>query len=189
MRSLCLAPVAQSRLRRLRRKWGTMKRTLSVAADISIIIAAIVVAVVALRARPIHPPDRPDPVRIKVDQQLTLPGVDFTRTKMTLVLVASSGCRYCTTSLPFYRRLSESDARKAGAFQLIVVGRESVETMEDYLKRAAVGADAVISVDGPANPSALTPTLFLVNRRGIVTNVWRGFQSPSGERSVEKALS
>ena len=120
---------------------------------------------------------------------MVLPGVDFSKSDRTLVVVASSQCRYCANSIGFYQRISALDARRTRRLRLIVVGREDRNILASYLEQQELEVDDVVRVTPDTTPSAVTPTLILVGREGTVKDIWRGQLPPAGEDNVMRAVS
>ena len=118
---------------------------------------------------------------------MSLPDVDWEGNGRTLLLVLHKGCRYCTASAPFYQRLV-SDGAGRGSVRLIAVLPEGIEEGRDYLK----GLGVSIADVRQATPTSLglrgTPTLVLVDNRGVVTRSWAGQLDAVGERQVLSSL-
>ena len=87
--------------------------------------------------------------------------------------------------MPFFRRVRESLGRDV---TLIGVLPEPVAAAESYLKREGVQLDelrqATLSQIGVAG----TPTMLLVDRRGIVVRAWVGKLDPGKEREFFKTM-
>jgi hypothetical protein len=169
-----------------------VQRAIALVADLTAVIAAIAVVVVAVNQRErgiVASRTRVEAIQVQVNGPIKVPGVDFRLSDRTLVLVASTSCRYCTNSLPFYKRLSELGSREAKRLRFVVVGQEPVERLEDYFSKAGVSIDQITSVAGAEAPSLVTPTLILVDQRSIVGGIWRGQQSSENEEEVIRAVS
>jgi hypothetical protein len=120
------------------------------------------------------------------DSSLTIPDVDWRRSQQTLVLVLREGCHFCSDSAEFYRRLAmESRQTKT---KLVTVLPGSIEDSRKYLDDLKVPINAIrqsplskVNVRG-------TPTLLLVNEKGMVTKSWVGQLSPDRETEVLDAI-
>ena len=122
-----------------------------------------------------------------VGKQLTVTGVDWSRSDKTLVFALQRGCHFCAESAPFYQRLKKEQA-KLSRTRYIAVLPQSVDEATDYLNGLSVSVDEVkqsrldtIEVDG-------TPTLLLVDNKGIIKNVWVGKLSTERENDVISKL-
>lgn len=156
-------------------------------ADTALVIAAVFVAAVAgqtyYRAGAQVPGE---PRIVKPQEQLSLPGVDFTKGQRTLLLVLRSSCPFCEKSMPFYSRMM---ATKSKDSQVVVVGGEDEKILNNYLKVHDVAVDSIAVVTPESTPSQVTPTAILVDRKGVVSNVWRGQLPPDKENEVLQLLS
>lgn len=120
-------------------------------------------------------------VRDRMDSVL---GYDFAAAEKTLIVWVNSGCKYCTESMGFYRRLTAAPRRA----KLLVMGREAVEVITAYLEGHGVRPDAVVSVPSGRVRLYGTPTLVLVSGDGIVQSVWLGKLGLRDEDRVLRAL-
>lgn len=119
--------------------------------------------------------------------------IEYEAHDRTLILVLSADCRFCVESAPFYESLVES-------LQDTSVSREDVQVV------AAVTEDEVTAASFLANAGLQeipffsgvelrglrvrgTPTLLLVDRQGVVVNLWRGKLFHDSEQEVLKALT
>jgi hypothetical protein len=113
---------------------------------------------------------------------------DIGAARRAVVLYLNSGCKYCTESMDFYRRLGEWRTQDPRAATIVVVGRESESSLRSYTLAHGLKADKVISVkDGDLKLSS-TPSLLLVSREGKIQNIWYGRLSPTDEQAVMDRL-
>ncbi len=117
---------------------------------------------------------------------LSISDVDWRLRKQTLVLVLREGCHFCTDSAEFYRRLAK-ESRQTNT-KLVTVLPGSIEASRRYLNDLRVPIIEVrqsslnkVNVRG-------TPTLLLVNDKGVVTKSWIGQLSPDKETEVIEAV-
>ncbi|MCI0662212.1 MAG: hypothetical protein L0220_14170 [Acidobacteria bacterium] len=118
-----------------------------------------------------------------VGKAISLPDTDWKINNQTLILVLSTGCRYCTESAPFYKQLAQQRAKQSN-IQLIAVLPQPVDAGRIYLSDLGIAVDDVKQT--PPNSLGVrgTPTLLLVNKEGIVTNAWEGKLPSSQEAEV-----
>lgn len=118
---------------------------------------------------------------------MSLPDVDWEGNGRTLLLVLHKGCRFCTASAPFYQR-PVRDVAGRGSVRLVAALPEGVEEGTDYLK----GLGVSIANVRQATPTSLgvrgTPTLILVDNRGVVAESWAGQLDAGGEGQVLSSL-
>ena len=115
--------------------------------------------------------------------KITLPDVDWAMNGKTLLLVLSTGCKFCSASAPFYQHLASKAMSQQGA-KLIAVLPQGVEQGREYLKSLNVTIDDVKQVSPLVLGVRATPTLILVNNAGLVTDTWVGQLSADKEAEV-----
>jgi Redoxin len=162
--------------------------TLRTIADTALLIAAVAVATVAgqtyyhTRAQ-----GKPPEVRIvKPHERVNIAGVDFTLGQRTMLLVLRSSCPFCEKSMPFYSKMMANRSQNS---RVIVVGAETETVLANYLKLHDIAVDGVATVTADSTPSQATPTAILVDRDGVVNNVWRGVLGPERETEVLQLMS
>ncbi|HEY0097694.1 MAG TPA: hypothetical protein VGB76_01970 [Pyrinomonadaceae bacterium] len=126
--------------------------------------------------------------RIPAGTKAALPGVDWAKNGETLVLVLSRDCRYCTQSAPFYQRLTRAAAGRPDLHLLAVLPQE-VEVGKSYLNELGVSVNDVRQASPSTTGAAVTPTLILVDDKGIVKNSWIGQLATPEENEVLSQLS
>lgn len=127
------------------------------------------------------------PTEVKIGEKLALEGVDWGTSEQTLVLVLQKGCRFCTESLGFYKKVTEK-ARETEKTKIIAVFPASIEDSRKYLSEGGVKIDDIreagladIKVNG-------TPTLFLIDGEGRISKSWIGKLPPEKEAEVMAEL-
>ncbi|MEJ7622669.1 MAG: hypothetical protein WKF34_01630 [Pyrinomonadaceae bacterium] len=117
-----------------------------------------------------------------------LPAIDvgWEKSDKNILLVLSTACKYCTESLPFYKKLSES---KAGDTRLIVAFAQDRNEAAQYLATKQVAVDEIL--EAPPNQFNVrgTPTLLVVDGQGIVQEVWAGKLPPEKENEILARLN
>jgi len=92
------------------------------------------------------------------------------------------GADTCDESAPFYRRLWQQ--RSGSEPRIIAVVPGDKAEVARYLQELGVLADGIVNVSLADIHVSATPTLFLVDRSGQVTNVWVGRLNASQENEV-----
>lgn len=144
-------------------------------ANIAIIVVALLLGAVLVKKYmlPGEPaPASPD-VRIQRGTQLSIPGVDWSQSDQTLLLVVSDTCRFCTDSADFYRRLVQERTAKGGP-RLIAVLPQGVDKGKAYVDKLGVAVDEVKQSSLAAIGVMGTPTLILVDKTGKAIDSWVG---------------
>lgn len=114
-----------------------------------------------------------------------IPEVDWSKNGRTLVLAISTQCHFCKESSPFYRRLEKE---VGNGLKVVAVLPQSAAEAEQYLKDEGVHVDQVKQVSLGNIGIRGTPTLLLVDSKGIVTRVWSGRLLDQEQDQVLNAL-
>lgn len=157
-----------------------MSSKLETAANIAILVSAVLFSIVAYRylvpAAPGAP--REAPIYSPGDSVGALGGIELGDHDKTVIFFLSSTCRYCTESMPFYREVAEraqAQLETGRTLQLVVVGRESESTLQSYANTHGFHPHRFVTVTQEGAPKlALTPTLVLAGRDGTVEAAWIG---------------
>jgi hypothetical protein len=120
---------------------------------------------------------------IKPGTKLSPGRIDWSVAEKTLVLVLSTGCKYCHESAEFYSRLSAA-ASRPGAPRSVGVFPQSLDESRVYLADKKIAIGEVVSASPAEFQVRGTPTLILVNRDGIVLDSWVGKLSQEKENEV-----
>lgn len=135
---------------------------------------------------------REGPSLLQKGDWVAVNGIPVDRANRTLLMVLHSGCKYCTESMPFYRRLTRSlQAEQQLVAQVVVVTGDDAATANEYLKGHDVSVHGVVSLTRERGRELRipgTPALILIDRSGKVQNVWFGKLDARAEAQVEQAL-
>ena len=155
-----------------------LRRFLEISANIAIIIVAVILIgnFVWSKMRP-----KRELEKLTIGSKVSLSEIKWEEGK-TLVLALQRGCRYCDESALFYRRLH--DQRSGSEPRLIAAVPGAKNETAKYLKDLGVIVDDIVNVSLSDIHVSATPTLFLVDRSGQVTNVWVGKLDASKENEV-----
>ncbi len=158
---------------------------LEMAANIAIIVVAIMIGFVVVRNY-LYKPASMKPSAPAAGTKLSLPDVYWANSNKTLVIALQEGCGYCSESAPFYQRLvTEASSRNV---PLIAVLPQPVEVGKKYLSDLKVSINEVRESPLKSLGVQATPTLLLVNNKGEVTEAWLGKLSPEKESEVLEKL-
>lgn len=124
----------------------------------------------------------------------TLPaisGFDYGQGKGTLVLFVHSQCHFCTETMPVYREVRDTLARQNRAnVRLVAIARQSEPELMDYLKNHNLTIDHASAITRDAwQKLAGTPTLFLVDSKGVIKEMWRGKQEQTAAAAIVSAVA
>lgn len=116
--------------------------------------------------------------------EVAISGIDWQKNGRTLLLALSTTCHFCTQSAPFYQRVVE----ERGDTQLVALLPQSAEEGRSYLEQLEITVADVRQASLAKLGMSGTPTLILVNDRGVVSDVWVGALAPSKENEVLSRL-
>ena len=165
-----------------------MDRVLARLADGFIILVSVVVlGVIGIRYTSLLELPIQSPANQAVGEQLdsVALGVDFDAGAKTLIMVLHSDCVFCQQSVPFYRRLLESNTADT---QMVVAASPDDDAMINYLEAEDINPDTLVFVEPEMVPVPGTPTLLLVDDQGLITHAWVGLLSDDREAEVIDAL-
>jgi hypothetical protein len=156
---------------------NSLFRKTEFAANVSIAVVALLLSVVLLKSYLLTKSTAPateereaagnEP---RLGQALAVPDVDWAKNGQTLILALSTTCHFCTESAPFYQRL----ASERGNIRLIAVVPQPASEGRDYLDRLGVPLDEVQQASLKSINVRGTPTLLLVDGKGVVVQEWEG---------------
>jgi hypothetical protein len=150
-----------------------------VAANISIIIVAVVI--VLMFARNYFQGSKTSPPEIAAGARLTGQPVNWHASPKNVVLALSTTCHFCKESSGFYRKLVE-DCRSHS--RTVAFFPQTPEEAQAYLKAEDVQVDEVKHANFQSLQIGGTPTLLLVDSNGVVQKVWLGKLSEAKEKEV-----
>lgn len=162
-----------------------MKARIEAAANVIVVIVAIVVGSVFLKDRFSTPPSETNIVKAG-DKLGNLDGWDWGAHDESLVMVLRKGCHFCEDSAPFYQRLI-TQRRGASKTAILAVFPDTADTVREVAQSEGLGVHTVAGVPLQTLKVSGTPTLLLVDKTGTVLNVWTGMLSPRQELEVVKA--
>lgn len=124
---------------------------------------------------------------ISAGERLNLPDVDWKQNKKSVVFFLNKDCRYCTSSAPVYRQLTE-EAFKHNVKSLAVFPH-SAEEAKAYLESIKLSVNEILIRPLPSYKIAGTPTVLFVNSSGTVEGVWVGDASGREKQIREEFLT
>lgn len=157
------------------------RRSLEIAANIAILVVAIIIV------RNLVWPNAPEqePQGPAVGSTISLAGVKWDE-GATLVLVLQKGCRFCEESSDFYRKLH--DERSGSRPRMIAPVPGDKSDIANYLAQQGVVVDEILNPSLSDINVPFTPTLLLVDRSGKVSDVWVGKLVSTKEAEVSRRL-
>lgn len=107
---------------------------------------------------------------------------------LTVFVAVSADCRFCTMSMPFYARMTETALRSRRRVKVVIAADAPVESTKLYIEQYRVHATAIIKLPSKAHLKG-TPTLLVISRGGGVVAGWFGRLSSDQEAGLLKLLS
>ena len=123
------------------------------------------------------------PQGIRQGSRIDLPSIDWSKSDQTLLLGVSTTCHYCSESAPFYQKLVREVADNRNT-RIMAYLPQSVAEGQKYLGDLKVPINEIYQGQLSSIGVSGTPTLILVNNKGIVKNVWLGKLPPEQEADV-----
>jgi hypothetical protein len=166
-----------------------MEKKLTTIANVLIIVVALGIGVQLLRGRMISAGGGDgNKVHPTILEGKKFPiKENWNPSKKTVVLALQVGCHYCSASAPFYARLSKfADER---GINIIAALPNSQAESRTYLSGLNLNFREVQQIDFQNISVSGTPTVFVVNDKGLVEKVWEGQLRQGDEERVLALLS
>jgi hypothetical protein len=167
-----------------------VKNFIEVASNVAVVVAALVV--VASFARSYF---RPRP-RVMLQGGLQkgaqlpqLPGLDFSKSRKTLLVAMDANCDSCRESLPFFSTLVDKLRGKPGDARLIAMFQGGEEQTRRYAEQSRLNTDTVFGVDFKLLDVSALPSIILIDSTGTVLDFWIGKLSKDSEEQILKHLT
>lgn len=103
-------------------------------------------------------------------------------------MALKQSCKYCAESMAFYRDLETQRTRRGLPLRLVVVAPESKADTETYLRDQHLSVDVVVQSELSRYSVPGTPTLILVDQKGVVRGSWIGKIPADQEAIVRGAI-
>lgn len=125
---------------------------------------------------------------IAPNARLSINGINWADSEQTVLVALRKECKYCSASAPFYRRLAASIASQTNT-RLIAVFSENETEAEAYLKQLEVPIRELHHVSFSSLGITSVPALAILDRNGVVTDMWEGKLSPLKESALMSRLN
>jgi thioredoxin-related protein len=165
-----------------------MRNKVEAAANVVVIVLAVVIGSVFLKDRFSAPGLGPNEVKVG-DQLPGLNGYNWKAYDRTLVLALRNGCHFCEESMPFYRRLAQLEQSNQIGVHLIAVFPDAPAVVRQVVETQQLTIEVVPGFELGQLKVQATPTLLLVDEQGRVSKVWMGQLPAVEETEVIAAIS
>jgi hypothetical protein len=162
-------------------------RVIELAASVAIVIVAITLVATIYKQGGIgRKPQAANSSSLRSGDVLRVSDLDLTTTgQPTLVLALSTQCRFCTESVPFYRRLL-ARARELNINVIVLMPQPETDA-RTYLKEHALDVSRLHRLDTSTNISGV-PTVIALNSSGVIKHIWVGKLGTTQEDAVLSGL-
>jgi thiol-disulfide isomerase/thioredoxin len=123
---------------------------------------------------------------IQAGTKVLLPGIDWSKSARTVVLVLSTTCHFCSESAPFYQKLQQ---QKRESVRLVALFPQPLQDSRTYLDKLGVKVDDVVQSPLSSAGVSGTPTLLLIDNQGAVIDSWVGKLSEGAAEEVRLQVS
>jgi len=163
------------------------KSSLEVAVNVAILCVCVLIGVIGVKKFLLHSPDTAALMPQK-GTRLELAGVDWSRADRTLVMALSTQCHFCSESAGFYQRLLP--AATVSKVPVVAVFPQPTNEARAYWTSQNLPLGGVDLEQAPMERIRVsgTPTLIVVDRKGLILRAWAGKLPAQGEAEVIKAI-
>lgn len=169
-----------------------MEKKLSLIANVAIIVVAFAAVVLMTRneiiARQIASAakaQRQDPSAL-IGKQFPV-AESWNTKKQTVVLALSVGCRYCASSAQFYKELISYAAQHQT--NIIALLPQAQADAVKYINQLGLDIPIIQQVEFRNIHVGGTPTLFVIDDKGVVEKVWQGQLQEDEQKKVLSAIT
>jgi len=167
----------------------SLKATLEVSTNVAVLlvaISALSLLAIFFFVGPRKPELTPGLEKGRVFGNLT--NIDYRGNEQTLIIALSTTCPYCGQSLPLYRRILDTQHSAKKPLKVIALFPNSADDVAKYLKENQLTIDTITGVDFSSLHISGTPTMILVNDRGVVNDFWTGRLDDGEAEQVVRSL-
>ena len=118
------------------------------------------------------------------DKLRQIQGIEFDKSRSTLIVFVRENCGDCTASMEFYKRLMSEDHRA----KIVALSYDAPEVIARYLEKYGFAPDHAASIPDAGLKIESTPTLLLVTPDLTIQKVWTGKLLPRDEYDVTRAV-
>ena len=154
--------------------------------NIAILLVALGLSALLVKKFAFQPTQNPDYL-IAANATLSIKGLNWADSDRTVLVALAKECKYCSESAEFYRRLAAGLTSQRNT-RLIAVFPEKESEAEAYLKQLEVPIKEPRYVSLSSLGIRSVPTVAILDRKGVVTDMWVGKLSPLEEKALMSKL-
>jgi len=117
-----------------------------------------------------------------------LPGYNWDGHTQSLLLALRKGCHFCEDSMPFYRELLKAEKSGGSKAHVVAVLPDTVIDATRVVQDAQLDVPMVAPFQLQRLHVSGTPTVILVDGKGMVEKVWVGEQDAAGQQGIRTAI-
>lgn len=162
------------------------KRALEVVSYFLLITLSCILIYQQLFAKQTTAPDTIQTGDVHASLKMLAEGVD----DQTLVLALSPSCPYCEKSMAFYKELLAARGLGMKKIPIMAAVHEKVPVAEEekILRSYGVVVDRIVQLDFKALKIQGVPAMLLIDRKGKVLEVWKGYQDEIQQNAIIEML-
>jgi len=122
-----------------------------------------------------------------IGAKVQIADIDWPKSNKNVLLVLSKGCRYCTESAEFYKKLIQQTQGKN--VQITAVLPQAKEEAEKYLSELGIPGVEIRQSQLDSLNVGGTPTIIVADDKGVISDVWIGKLSSNEETEVVNKLT
>ena len=154
--------------------------------NIAILLVAVALSALLVKKFYFQPVQNSD-YGIALDASLTIEGVNWADSERTVLIALGKECKFCSDSAKLYRRLAAGITNQTNTRLMAVFSKNESEA-EAYLKQLEIPIREVRYVSLSSLGIKNVPTLAILDRNGVVTDLWVGKLSPLNETALMSKL-
>jgi len=130
-------------------------------------------------------PPRPSPPAYLAGQKIDAPAAWYAGAPQTLIVFARASCSACERAQPFLKTLVGRMQGRGGA--MMAHPAESQEDDRKFARSLGVADDRIMITPAGLRVKA-TPTIVLVNEKGVIINAWEGAARTEVQAEMVKTI-
>jgi len=163
-----------------------VNKLVTVSANIATVLLCLVFGAQFLLARMGGQPNPPR-ATYQPGETISVPGIDFQVSQMSIVLVVRKDCRFCHASMPFYQRLSRAAGPKG--IRTIVLTSDDLDVSRRYFEASNIPVDEFVQKKGADAKLGETPIVLIVDSTGTVKGTFVGLQDVPAEDTIVRQIT
>jgi hypothetical protein len=124
-----------------------------------------------------------------VGKKVDVAGAAWDHSRVSVVIGLSSKCRFCLESMPLYRRVADLRRELGTKISLSVISPEQQANITRFLSEQNLPVDAVFRAEFTRLGVKFTPTVLIVDSRGVLRDIFVGRLTGSQQEQLLKTIA